>query len=118
MKQILRVMTAAVLVALLSWGSVAKGFAQGGAGRPFITKWQGKAGEVLKIPIVGTDYKLVIKDAQGKVVKNEEKVTVEGTDKSFYHAFTPTADGVYTIEAGPEGVKRMQNESRVEKWRA
>ena len=108
MKQILRVMTAAVLVVLLSWGSVARSFAQGGAGRPFITKWQGKAGEELKFPIVGTDYKLVIKDAQGKVVKNEEKVTVEGTDKSFYHAFTPTADGVYTVEAGPEGVASMR----------
>ena len=99
---------AAVLVASLSWGSVARGFAQGGAGRPFITKWQGKAGEELKIPIVGTDYKLVIKDAQGNVVKNEEKVTVEGTDASYYHAFTPTANGVYTVEAGPEGVKYMQ----------
>ena len=98
----------AVLVALLSWGSVARSFAQGGAGRPFITKWQGKAGEELKIPIVGTDYKLVIKDAQGNVVKSEEKVTVEGTEKSFYHAFTPTADGVYTVEAGSEGVKSMR----------
>ena len=108
MKQILRVVTAAVLVALLSWGSVARGFAQGGAGRPFITKWQGKAGEELKIPIVGTEYKLVIKDAQGNVVKSEEKVTVEGTDESYYHAFTPTADGVYTVEAGPEGVQYMK----------
>jgi len=108
MKQILRVVMAAVLVVLLSWGSVASGFAQEATGRPFITKWQGKAGEVLKFPIVGTDYKLVIKDAQGKVVKSEEKVTVEGTDESYYHAFTPTADGVYTVEAGPEGVKAMQ----------
>ena len=108
MKQILRVVTTAVLVALLSWGSVARSFAQGGAGRPFITKWQGKAGEELKFPIVGTEYKLEIKDAQGKVVKSEEKVTVEGTDKSYYHAFTPSADGVYTVEAGPEGVKYMR----------
>ncbi len=108
MKQILRVVTVAVLVALLSWGSVASGFAQEATGRPFITKWQGTKGEELKFPIVGTEYKLVIKDAQGKVVKSEEKVTVEGTDKSYYHAFTPTADGVYTVEAGPEGVKYMR----------
>ena len=108
MKQILRVVTAALLVVLLSWGSVARSFAQGGTGRPFITKWQGKAGEELRLPIVGTDYKLVIKDAQGKVVKSEEKVTVEGTDKSYYHAFTPEADGVYTVEAGAAGVKRMR----------
>ena len=95
---------AAVLVTLLSLGSV---FAQGGAGRPFITKWQGKAGEELKLPIVGTDYKLVIKNEKGEEVKSEAKVTVEGTGKSFYHAFTPTADGVYTVEAGPEGVRSM-----------
>ena len=99
---------AAVLMALLSLGSVARGFAQEATGRPFITKWQGKAGEALKLPIVGADYKLVIKDDKGKVVKSEEKVTVEGTEKSFYHAFTPTADGVYTVEAGPAGVKYMQ----------
>ena len=97
-----------MLVVLLSWGSVTSGFAQGGAGRPFITKWQGKAGEELKFPIVGTDYKLVIKNEKGEVVKTEEKVTVKGTDASYYHAFTPTADGVYTVEAGPEGVKYMK----------
>ena len=108
MKQILRVVMAAVLVVLLSWGSVASGFAQEATGRPFITKWQGKAGEALKFPIVGTDYKLVIKNEKGEVVKSEEKVTVKGTDESYYHAFTPTADGVYTVEAGPEGVKAMQ----------
>ena len=109
MKQILRVVTVAVLVALLNWGSVASGFAQEATGRPFITKWQGKVGEELKIPIVGTDYKLVIKDEQGKVVKSEEKVTV--TD---YDTFTPKADGVYTVEAGPEGVKSMQMRAEME----
>ncbi len=105
---------AAVLVVLLSWGSVASGFAQEATGRPFITKWQGKAGEALKFPIVGTDYKLVIKNEKGEVVKSEEKVTVKGTKESYYHAFTPTADGVYTVEAGPEGVRdmRMSEERR------
>ena len=108
MRQVFKVMMVAVLVVLLSLGSVAHVFAQEATGRPFITKWQGKAGEELKFPIVGTEYKLVIKDAQGKVVTSEEKVTVEGTDASYYHAFTPTADGVYTVEAGPEGVKAME----------
>ena len=118
MKQILRVMTAAVLVVLLSWGSVARSFAQGGAGRPFITKWQGKAGEELKFPIVGTEYKLVIKNEKGEVVKTEEKVTVTGEDDSYYHAFTPEAEGVYTVEAGPEGVKymRMKIKLKDDKW--
>ena len=111
MRQMSRVVMAAVLVVLLSWGSVARGFAQEGAGRPFITKWQGKAGKELRIPIVGTDYKLVIKDEQGKVVTSKEKVTVTGKGESYYPAFTPTADGVYTVEAGPEGVRYMRMEA-------
>ena len=118
MKQILRVVMAAVLVVVLSWGSVARSFAQGGAGQPFITKWQGKAGEELKFPIVGTEYKLVIKNEKGEVVKTEEKVTVTGEGEAYYHAFTPTADGVYTVEAGPEGVKymRMKIKLKDDKW--
>ena len=105
MKTKLRVVMAVVLVALLSLGCVASGFAQGGAGRPFITKWQGKAGEELKLPIVGTDYKLVIKNEKGEEVKSEAKVTV--TSEGKYHPFTPKTDGVYTVEAGPEGVRSM-----------
>ncbi|MGP1460272.1 MAG: BspA family leucine-rich repeat surface protein [Bacteroides sp.] len=105
MKTKLRVVMAAVLVALLSLGSVASVFAQGGAGRPFITKWQGKAGEELKLPILGTDYKLVIKNEKGEEVKSEAKVTV--TSEGKYHPFTPKTDGVYTVEAGPEGVRSM-----------
>ena len=96
---------AAVLVALLSWGSVASGFAQEATGRPFITKWQGKAGEELRIPIVGKDYKLVIKNKMGEVVDREEKLTVE---RAGYYTFTPTANSVYTVEAGPEGVHYME----------
>ena len=96
---------AAVLVVLLSWGSVARGVAQEATGRPFITKWQGKAGEELKIPIVGKDYKLVIKNKMGEVVDIEEKLTVE---RRGYYTFTPTANSVYTVEAGPEGVHYME----------
>ena len=104
---------AAVLVALLSWGSVARGVAQEATGRPFITKWQGKAGEVLKLPIVGTNYKLVIKNENGEVVKTEEKVTVTGEGEAYYHPFAPTADGVYTVEAGPAGVRYMRMEAEL-----
>ena len=96
---------AAVLVVLLSWGSVARGVAQEATGRPFITKWQGKAGEELRIPIVGKDYKLVIKNKMGEVVDIEEKLTVE---RRGYYTFTPTANSVYTVEAGPEGVHYME----------
>ena len=104
MKTKLRVVMAA-LVVVLCLGCVASGFAQGGAGRPFITKWQGKAGEELKLPILGTDYKLVIKNEKGEEVKSEAKVTV--TSEGKYHPFTPKTDGVYTVEAGPEGVRSM-----------
>ena len=100
-----RVVMAAVLVVLLSWGSVARGFAQDATGRPFITKWQGKAGEELRIPIVGKDYKLVIKNKMGEVVDIEEKLTVK---RAGYYTFTPTANSVYTVEAGPEGVHYME----------
>ena len=114
MRQMFKVVMAAVLVVLLSWGSVARGFAQEATGRPFITKWQGKAGEVLKLPIVGTNYKLVIKNENGEVVKTEEKVTVTGDGEAYYHPFAPTADGVYTVEAGPAGVKYMRMKA---KWK-
>ncbi|MGP1460955.1 MAG: BspA family leucine-rich repeat surface protein [Bacteroides sp.] len=96
MKQILRVVTAAVLVALLSWGS---GFAQGGAERPFITKWQFEANKEVTIPIFGNGYKLVITDPKGI----ETKVESQTGD----YTFTPEVTGEYTVKAGPEGVTSM-----------
>ena len=109
MRQVFKVMMVAVLVVLLSLGSVARVFAQEATGRPFITKWQGKAGETLKIPIVGTGYKVVIKNEKGEVVKTEENVTKREQGYPYHDTFlfTPEADGVYTVEAGPEGVKCM-----------
>ena len=71
-------------------------------GRPFITKWEGKKNTELKIPIFGKDFKLVIKDNNGQVVKSEETVVAE-TESALYK-FTPEKDGEYTVEAGPEGV--------------
>ena len=106
MKQMYRWVVAA-LVVLLWLGNVAGALAEG---RPFITKWQGRAGEALKIPILGKDYKLVIKNNKGEVVKSEAKLTIEDTDTP-YVVFTPTTDGVYTVEAGPEGVSRMYMKS-------
>ncbi len=73
-------------------------------GRPFITKWKGKAGVELKIPIVGT-YKMVIKNASGNEKINQ---TVSVSDGGHPYAFTPTDDGIYTVEAGPAGVKYME----------
>ncbi len=92
---------------ILLWLSGVSGvLAQSGTERPFITKWQGEAGKELVLPIFGTEYKLVIKNAKDEVVKSEEKITRE--DLKSPYTFTPDADGVYTVEAGPEGVKYMR----------
>ena len=94
---------AALMVLLCVWG-VSGGFAQSGTERPFITKWQGTKDKGLKIPIVGK-YKMVIKDGSGNEKVNE---TVTVADAKHPYIFTPTEDGTYTVEAGPEGVKYMR----------
>ena len=53
MRQVFKVVMTAVLVVLLSLGSVASGFAQEATGRPFITKWQFAADKEVKLPIGG-----------------------------------------------------------------
>ncbi len=82
---------------------VALGNAYAG-GRPFITRWEGKAGEALKIPIVGK-YTVVVKDAGGDELKREE---VSITDPAAPYTFTPESDGEYLVEAGPEGVEYIR----------
>ena len=69
--------------------------------RPFITRWKGEAGKELYIPIKGENYKLVIKKADGTVLKTETSLTI--TDYGFYK-YTPSQDGELIVEAGPEGV--------------
>ncbi len=105
-----------VLVTLLWLSGVSGVLAQSETGRPFITKWKGEAGKELKIPIVGT-YKMVIKDGSGNEKVNE-MVTVADAKQSYI--FTPTENGTYTVEAGPEGVKSMQMKAEwkdeTEKW--
>ena len=54
---------------------------------------------------MGKEYKLVIKNAKGEVVKSEAKLTLEDSTKPY--VFTPNEDGVYTVEAGPEGVTNI-----------
>ena len=71
-------------------------------GRPFVTKWEGKKNTELKIPIFGKDFKLVIKDSKGQVLKSEDALTAE--TENVVYKFTPEKDGEYTVEAGPEGV--------------
>ena len=109
MRKTLKILVVSLML-LWAW-SMTSAFAQSGAGRPFITKWQGEAGQKLEIPIFGTEYKLVIKNQRGDVVKRVDKLTRE--DVKSPYVFVPKANGVYTVEAGPKGVKYMQtaNES-------
>ena len=102
MKTTRKLLTAALvlLVWLGSWGSASA------EERPFITKWQGVKGAELRIPIMGKEYKLVIKNAKGDVVKSEAKLTLEDPTKPY--VFTPAEDGLYTVEAGPVGVTNIK----------
>ena len=75
--------------------------------KPFITKWKGEAGKELKIPIFGTNYKLVIKKASDNtVLKTENSLTI--TEDNNFYTYTPTEDGELLVEAGPEGVEYIR----------
>ena len=84
--------------------------------RPFITKWQGAAGSLLHIPIVGT-YTLTWYNEATPDERHTEQVSVmtEEAEGSQYssayvinpYTITPPTDGVYVVEAGPEGVEGM-----------
>ena len=85
--------------------------------RPFITKWKGEAGKNIEIPIVGT-YTLTWYNEATPNERHTEQVTVmreedvEGSQYSTPYAanpytLTPPTDGVYVVEAGPEGVDGM-----------
>ncbi len=102
MRKTLHIVVALVTL-LWAWG-VSGVLAQSETGRPFITKWRGEKGKELKIPIVGT-YKMVIKDESGN-----EKVNITVIVRNTYecYIFTPMEDGIYTVEAGPEGVRYMR----------
>ena len=80
--------------------------------RPFITKWQGEAGQELKIPIVGT-YTLTWYNEATPDDRHTQQVTVnmeEGEECSFVtnpYTFIPPTDGNYVVEAGPDGIEGM-----------
>ena len=93
-KQLQCFLTAVLVLLLFSFGAQGKG-------RPFITRWKGVAGKELYIPIKGENYKLVIKKADGTVLKTETSLTLRDVET---YKFTPSQDGELLIEAGPEGV--------------
>ena len=80
--------------------------------RPFITKWKGEAGQELKIPILGT-YTLTWYNEETPNERHSEQVTVttflkKGEyERASPYIFTTPTDGVYVVEAGPEGVEGM-----------
>ena len=106
MKRILLfVLLSSVLLAL--WGCNEKQ-----AARPFITKWQGKAGQELKIPILGT-YTLTWYNEATPEDRHTEQVTItaymgeNGIEETTPYILIPPTDGIYVVEAGSEGVEGM-----------
>ena len=90
-KQLQCFLTAVLVLLLFSFGAQGKG-------RPFITRWKGEAGKELYISIQGENYKLVIKKADGTVLKTETSLTGS-------YRYIPTKSGELIVEAGPEGVR-------------
>ena len=85
-----------------------------GAKRPFITKWKGEAGKALQIPIFGTYSLTWYNEATPNERHTEEDVIVDsyvgklGDEDISLYTFTPPTDGVYVVEAGPEGVEGIK----------
>lgn len=84
------------------------------AKRPFITKWKGEAGKALQIPIYGTYTLTWYNEATPNERHTEEEVSVDsyvgkfGDEDINFYTFTPPTDGVYVVEAGPEGVESIK----------
>lgn len=80
--------------------------------RPFITKWQGTAGKELRIPILGT-YTLTWYNEATPEERYTEQVSITSYigkhefEETTPYTFTTPTDGVYVVEAGPEGVEGM-----------
>lgn len=85
-----------------------------GAKRPFITKWKGEAGKALRIPIYGTYTLTWYNEATPNERHTEEEVSVDsyvgkfGDEDTNFYTFTPSTDGVYVVEVGPEGVESIK----------
>lgn len=76
--------------------------------RPFITHWKCESGSTkFRVPIVGTNFKLVLKKADGTPLVTEPSLTVAAI-KDAYTCTVPEA-GEYLVEVGPEGVSYTQS---------
>ncbi len=72
--------------------------------KPFITRWQGTAGQTLRIPIVGTNFKIVVK--KEGVTLLDQTISVEKADTPYI--LNTATDGEYIVEAGPQNVQYIQ----------
>ena len=93
-----KLVVGAALIVLLWVSAIANAVAQEPP-RPFVTKWEWEEGVACTIGIRGK-YKLVIRNSKGVTVVTEPA-------QSGSYTFTPPEDGIYTVEAGPEGVERF-----------
>ena len=93
-----KLVVGAALIVLLWVSAIANAVAQEPP-RPFVTTWEWEEGVASKIGIRGK-YKLVIRNSKGVTVVTEPA-------QSGIYTFTPPEDGIYTVEAGPEGVERF-----------
>ena len=91
---------ATFLVAL----SLVCGKTKGEDKKPFITRWQGTAGQTLRIPIVGTNFKIVVK--KEGVTLLDQTISVEKADTPYI--LNTATDGEYIVEAGPQNVQYIQ----------
>ena len=91
---------ATFLVAL----SLVCGKTKGEDKKPFITRWQGTAGQTLRIPIVGTNFKIVVK--KEGVTLLDQTISVEKADTPYI--LNTDTDGEYIVEAGPQNVQYIQ----------
>jgi len=77
------------------------------AGRPFVTRWRGEAGQEIKIPIVGKNFRLVIRKASNdSILKIEPSLSIPSPSEAYI--YTPIEDSELRVEAGSNGVEYIR----------
>lgn len=77
------------------------------AGRPFVTRWRGEAGQEIKIPIVGKNFRLVIRKASNdSILKIEPSLSIPSPSEAYI--YTPIEDSELRVEAGSDGVEYIR----------
>ena len=77
------------------------------AGHPFVTRWRGEAGQEIKIPIVGKNFRLVIRKASNdSILKIEPSLSIPSPSEAY--SYTPIEDSELRVEAGSNGVEYIR----------